>query len=515
MKTLARRHFLAQVGGGMLVAALGASLADHLGLAHASAEEARKERLTFGELEPLVALMQETPPERLLPLLAERIKSGTQLRTLVAAGALANARAFGGQDYIGYHTFMALGPAYAMSRQMEASQQAIPVLKVLYRNAQRIQAAGLADSDRLDLVESADRSAEHVPGEALQRVARTGDMAQAERTFAGLVDRDAGEAFNHLQYLVEDEVDVHRVVLCWRAWESLDLTGKEHAHTLLRQSVRYCVDVENRMKDRGREPSPIRSLLPRLLDQYRLIGRSPGGRTADDAWVDQLADSIANGSGESAADTVAGALADGFRPEDIGEAISLAANSLLLRDPGRPAKWASPEKPEGSVHGDSPGVHASDAANAWRNIARVGDARTQAASLIVGAFHTAGQTERSTKEPLPTTEQRSAVTSIPPDQLAEELRAAVREKDQVRACAIATRCGELQLAPEPVFQVLLDYAVSQDGALHAEKYYRTVTEEFAATRPAYRWRHLAGLARVAASQYGHESAGYTLAKELI
>lgn len=28
------------------------------------------------------------------------------------------------------------------------------------------------------------------------------------------------------------------------------------------------------------------------------------------------------------------------------------------------------EKPEGSCHGDSVGVHASDAANAWRNIVR-------------------------------------------------------------------------------------------------------------------------------------------------
>jgi len=30
-----------------------------------------------------------------------------------------------------------------------------------------------------------------------------------------------------------------------------------------------------------------------------------------------------------------------------------------------------------------------------------------------------------------------------------------------------------------VFDLLLRYASSEDGALHAEKYYRTVTEEFA------------------------------------
>ena len=42
-------------------------------------------------------------------------------------------------------------------------------------------------------------------------------MNGADRTFAALVQRQpAGEAFNHLQFAVQDEVDVHRVVLAWR-----------------------------------------------------------------------------------------------------------------------------------------------------------------------------------------------------------------------------------------------------------------------------------------------------------
>ena len=36
----------------------------------------------------------------------------------------------------------------------------------------------------------------------------------------------------------------------------------------------------------------------------------------------------------------------------------------------------------------------------------------------------------------------------------------------------------------PVFDLMLRYAISEDGALHAEKYYQTVSEEFALTRPA-------------------------------
>ena len=81
----------------------------------------------------------------------------------------------------------------------------------------------------------------------------------------------------------------------------------------------------------------------------------------------------------------------------------------MLRDPGRRPENQTPEKPAGSVHGDSVGVHASDAANAWRHIARVGSARTRMASLIVGAYHTAGQAGRVNNQPYPLTEQLEQV----------------------------------------------------------------------------------------------------------
>ena len=83
----------------------------------------RAETLSFGTMEPLVALLQETPVHKLLPRLVETMQAGTDLRTLVAAGALANARTFGGQDYTGYHAFMALVPALAMANELPKTDQ--------------------------------------------------------------------------------------------------------------------------------------------------------------------------------------------------------------------------------------------------------------------------------------------------------------------------------------------------------------------------------------------------------
>ena len=52
-----RREFLSDVGRGMLVATVGWQVADHLSLASLHADEAPG-TLSFGELEPLVRLMQ-------------------------------------------------------------------------------------------------------------------------------------------------------------------------------------------------------------------------------------------------------------------------------------------------------------------------------------------------------------------------------------------------------------------------------------------------------------------------
>ncbi len=507
-----RRQFLADVGRGMLVASVGAATAVDLGLSAAWAEGG-EQRVTFGKLEPLVSVMQETTPDKLLPMLTEKLQRGTSLQTLISAGALANVRAFAGQDYTGFHTFMALIPALQMAGELPEPRQPLPVLKVLYRNSSRIQEQGANNKDALPPITVARQVASS--DAPIRDAVRAVDWKGAESQFAALARGSIGEAFNHLQYEVQDEVDVHRVVLSWRAWAMLDVAGRDYAHTLLRQSVRYCLDVEQRMRERDSAPSPIRALLPRLLDEYKLLAKPIGDRNGDDAWLDQLADAVFSGTREQAADAIAAALAEGFHPEAVGEAISVAANRLVLHDPGRLEKYSTPQKPAGCVHGDSVGVHASDAANAWRNIARVSNRRNTIASLIVGAFHTAGQTRWTGKEPYPYAELLESIRAKDAPSLLAQAEEAIRANDQARACAMVHRYGELKLPVRPVFDLLLKYAVSEDGALHAEKYYRTVGEEYTQTRAAFRWQQLIALARVTASEFGFPAPGHKAACELL
>ena len=507
-----RREFLADVGRGMVTASVGVGIARELGLASAVAEETGA-RLEFGALEPLVRLMQDTPVAKLLPVLVEKLRAGVELKQLVAAGALANARTFGGEDYVGFHTMMALAPGFHMARELPPEQQPLPVFKVLYRNTNRIQEFGGASREVLRPVIATTTATPANPGEFLREAVRSKDAARAEAAFLA-VARTPDDALDALLHEVQDDTEVHRVVLPYRAWDLLGVIGPEQATTLLRQSVRYCVKAEAWAKSGSRE------LLPKLLEEHKLLDHAPGTRAAEDQWVEALSATIFKSTPEQAAAAAAAALAEGMAPDAIGEAISLAANQLILRDHGRTPGDEQQGKPVGSVHGDSIGVHACDSACAWRNLARVARPRNTFACLILGAYQAAlDRTNRggdfANWEPLPLARHIAAAKAADAAGLLRELDEAVRGNLQARASGIVQRYGQLGHDSRGVFDLLRGYAISEDGALHAEKFFRTVTEEFAATRPAFRWRQLAALARVTASEYGRPAAGVAEARELL
>jgi hypothetical protein len=510
-----RREFLADVGRGMIVAGIGPALAADLGLGRAWAAEA-PEALSFGKMEPLVCLMQETAPDKLLPILAERLGSGTELNQLVAAAALANVRTFGGEDYVGFHTMMALSPAFHMAKELPKERQALPVFKVLYRNSNRIQEKGGRKDEVFHAVQP--DAGDKVNVETLREAVHKKDMDKAERTFAALANGSADDAINAILPIVDEATEVHRVVMVARSWDLLDLVGKEQAQTLLRQSVHYCIKNDS---DRYLEScGGARKILPKLLDQHKLAGRERGKKAADDAWVGKFSETIFKSSADQAAEAAAAALAEGFDPDAIGEAICLAANQLVLRDSGRPKDQAQPNKPVGSCHGDSIGVHASDSANAWRKIARISNTHNSMVALILGAYQVGlDRVQRGGDflkwDPYPHAEALEKIKATEAEALIKEAEGAIKSNDQMGVCAVVHRYGEQKHDARRIFDLLLKYAVSEDGALHAEKYYRTTSEEFAATRSAYRWRQLVALARVTASEHGQPAPGYAESCKLL
>lgn len=487
-----RREFLSDVGRGMLATGLGVSLAQDLGFSTAFAEQG-SDSIPLGEYEGLVELMRRTPAETLQPQLAGMILKGeVDLKKLIAAGALANAVTFGGCDYVGFHTAMAMLPALEMGRLLAGGRRPLPVLKVLYRNAQQIQSVGGASKTTLAALHDAEHAAVGDLGVQIRDACRKVDIELGEKLLATVGDSPL-DAFNALQPAVQDDLNVHRFVFAHRTYGLVGLLGKEYSYSLLRQCVRLCADHE-RMRIEHKQPeSPIRALLPKLLDQYKLAGKQPGKRDPGDAAVDELGKVIYEGPRERAAEAAAAALAEGIDPEVVGEAISLASNLYVLRQGGD--KWRT--------HGDSAGVHSSDATNAWRNMARCAESKHAISGLIVAAYHAGVQSAPFQTPAYPTDEHRALVTVSDSARLLAETEDAIRHNDQGRATAAVQIYGERGYAVGPVFDLMLKYAVSEDGRLHGEKYFHTVREEYSTTRPAFRWRQITALARVTASAFGY------------
>jgi hypothetical protein len=512
MAVVNRRSFLSDVGSGMLATGLGVSLAKDLGFSTAFAEQG-SESIPLGEYADLVELIRNTPAQRLQPLVAGKILKGeVDLKKVISAAALANAVTFGGCDYVGFHTAMAMLPALNMSRQLARRRQPLPVLKVMYRNAQQIQLMGGASKTTLHALHAAEHAAVGDVGVQIRDACRNRDVARGEKMLSAVGDSPL-DMFNALQPAVQDDLNVHRFVFAHRLYGLVNLLGREYSYSLLRQCVRLCADHERIRIEHKQAESPIRALMPKLLDQYKLAGKTPGKRDPGDAVVDELSRTIYYGPRTRAAEAVAAALADGIDPEVVGEAISLASNLYVLRQGAD--KWRT--------HGDAAGVHSSDATNAWRNMARVADSRYAVSGLIVAAYHAGIQSAPFQTPAYPTAEHRSHVKVRDPAGLLAEAEDAIRHNDQGRAAAATQLYGQEGYAVKPVFDLMLKYAVSEDGRLHGEKYYQTVSEEYRTIRPAFRWRQVVGLARVTASAYGYNredkhgfrAAGYEEACKLL
>src|SRR5260370_23103329 len=105
---------------------------------------------------------------------------------------------------------MAIGPSYHMSQELPEVRRALPILKVLFRNATRIQEQGGPRNEVLHPVQAAELPAGRVGGEVLREITRRANMTEAERSFAGMAGTPEAP-LNNVLYDVQDSPDVHRV----------------------------------------------------------------------------------------------------------------------------------------------------------------------------------------------------------------------------------------------------------------------------------------------------------------
>ena len=299
------------------------------------------------------------------------------------------------------------------------------------------------------------------------------------RTLANASPQDA---FNALQPAVQDDINVHRFVFAHRTYGLVGLLGNEYAHTLLRQSVRQMVDFELEHKRHNHPDNPIRVLLPQLLDQYKLVGKTPGKTDPGDAAVD------ASGTRRS---TTAHRLGPPMRSRPhwpMGSIRKWSAKQFRWR---RICSCCDKGADRWRTHGDSAGVHSSDATNAFRNMARNTDTKHAVSGLIVAAYHSASHAPFA-GESYPLENIASCDQGDRCGRSAGRVRRRGQGQRSGPRCSRDSDLWREGLPGRGVFQTLIKYTISEDGRLHGEKYFHTVGEEYRTTRPAFRWRQITG-----------------------
>ena len=141
---------------------------------------------------------------------------------------------------------------------------------------------------------------------------------------------------------VEENSEVHGAVMPYRAWDLMELIRNR-----TRADVAATIGpVLHRGRTRG---NPAGTTLASCSPVARSVPpdgprRSPAPRTTPGECLSQT---IFSSTGDQAAEAAADALSQGFPPSAVGEAISLAANQLILRDHGRTprrvaeSRWAA------------------------------------------------------------------------------------------------------------------------------------------------------------------------------
>lgn len=334
-----RRSFLqSAVAGGAL-----AGLADFTflqGLRPVSADEARLDPRAVQldpEIEPLVRLLEDTPREKLIEQVADRVRRGLGYRELLAALLLAGVRNVQPRPSVGYkfHAVLVVNSAHLASLSSPDRDRWLPVFWAIdyFKSSQAaderegnwtmppvdesaVPPAHRAEAAFIEAMEQWDEAAADVAAASLAR------HLPAHRVFQ-LFARFAARDFRSIG---------HKAIFVANSWRTLQCIGWHHAEPVLR-SLAYAL-----LNHQG-EPNPATSDLdadrPWRENQQRVerIAKRWSQGKLDAEAARQMLVTLRDGSAADAAEQVVDLLEADISPRSIYDGLFLGSGELLMRQP--------------------------------------------------------------------------------------------------------------------------------------------------------------------------------------
>jgi hypothetical protein len=323
-------------------------------LAPVSAAETQLPKHALGlqpDVAPIVRLIEETPREDLLEVIAKRISGGLSYQTLLAALLLAGVKNVEPRPSVGhkFHAVLVVNSAHLASMASPDEHRWLPIFWALdyYKTAAARDVEERGDWVMEPVDERAVPSADKAAAEFTAAM-DAWDEAGADAAIVGLA-RTAGanETYEHLfRYGMRDFRSIgHKAIYVANSLRTLNCIGWRHSEPVLR-SLAYALLMHEGDNPRDRNDAadvPYRKNLERVArirNDAQRAGASPppahsnSKLSANASATTELLTTLRNGNNDDSCELVIEQLNHGVSPQAIWDGLHLAGGELLMRQPG-------------------------------------------------------------------------------------------------------------------------------------------------------------------------------------
>ena len=473
-------------------------------------------------IEPLVQFVEETPPERIVAGTHDKLASGTSVKEMLLASALAVVRSSDlppGHHGGPLHPVAGLHAVRHIATRLPSDYAMLPVIQNVAMSNKHIHSPAMGPY----MLSEAESVSEKDDVEATLKAFRTaygrGVYNACDHYFLYLLDHLS--PMQMLELLLEVGVpknllDDHYFLFPVFTWRALEYLGWEWAKYIGRSPVRYIT--------RPTMPCSLGEV-DALIHKYELLERDLRAETGDDetAAITALADEIGRCSKfAQIPEMLARALAAGLSLGGVGEGLSVGGSTIFLR----------------SQTGNPMDVHINTGANTRRYLLRQPELSRRIKLQALLVFNTGPEVMMAQRMLAPDIQpEPDRVAALPPrtqDAILQEIESVISglpigerlpaasvatwiATDEVKhVAALAQQYASADYAPEALTTMLGKIACRDSfSEMHAYKHHQATYEEFHATRPSLRWRHLVSAVQAAAISHGRVQDVYEHAAEVM
>ena len=460
-------------------------------------------------IEPLVEFVEETTPERIVAATHDKLTAGTPVKDMLLASALAVVRSSDlppGHHGGPLHPLCGLHAVHHISARLSGEYAMLPVIQNVAVSNKHIHSPAMGPYVLANAKPVSENDDVDATVNAFRTAVSRGVYNACDHYYLYLLERLS--PMQVLELLLEvgvpkNQLDDHYFLFPVFTFRALEYFGWDYAKYIGRAPVRYIT----------RPTNPAMMLeVDELIRKHELLERDLRVQTGEDetAAVTALADEIGRCSEfAEIPGLLAQALGGGLSLEGAGEALSVGGSTLFLR----------------SKTGNPMDVHINTGANTRRYLLRQPELSRRIKLQALLTWNTGPEVRMAQRmlatDVQPEPERVAALPSHTQDELLEEIESLIsrlpvgerlptaglaswRSTDEVKhAAALARQYADQGYEPERLIDVLAKIACRDNFTeMHAFKHHQATYEEFYASRPSLRWRHLVAAVQASAISHG-------------